>query len=53
MTPATVLSRAAGPLVVGQTVLVNSYTAADGSQVATLVRSVNLAQTLFMPMAVR
>lgn len=53
LTPATVTSRAGGPLVAGQTVLVNSYKAADGTQVATLVRSVNLSQTLFMPMAVR
>ena len=50
LTPATNISENAGDLVVGSTVLVNSYLAADGSQVATLVRTVNLSGVLYLPL---
>lgn len=48
VTSATDLNDIQGALVVGKMVLVNSYTAADGSQVATQIRAINLSQTLYL-----
>lgn len=53
VTPATKLNDAQGGLAVGSTVMVNSYLATDGSQVATLVRGVTLSETLHLPVVTR
>lgn len=46
VTPST---RVSGGLAMSDTVWVNSYTATDGSQVATRIASVNLDNSLFLP----
>jgi len=53
VTPATDLNDVQGELVIGATALVNSYSAADGSQVATQIRGVTLDQHLYLPIAER
>ena len=53
VTPATAFSDAQGALAVGQTALVNSYTAGDGSQVATQIRGITLDHTLHLPLVTR
>lgn len=53
VTPATDLNDLQSDLTVGATVIVNSYTAADGSQVATQITGVTLNNRLYMPMAKR
>ncbi|MEZ4662463.1 MAG: DUF5666 domain-containing protein [Caldilineaceae bacterium] len=50
---ATNLKEVDGDLVVGATALVNSYTAADGTQVATQIRTVVLDQTVLLPIVLR
>ena len=47
--PATSFNDFFGTLDVGSTAVVNSYTAADGSLVATQIRSVSLVTNLFIP----
>ena len=42
-----------GALAVNQTAVVNSYVAADGSQVATKIQAVTLNNQVFMPMVRR
>lgn len=49
ITPATDLNEVGGELAVGNTVVVNSYVAGDGSQVATQVRGISLEHTLLLP----
>lgn len=49
ITAATDLNDFQGELTVGSTVTVNSYTADDGSIVATQVRGVTLVNTIFLP----
>lgn len=49
VTAATDLNEFQGELTVGSTVNVNSYTADDGSVVATQIRGVTLANTIFLP----
>lgn len=51
--PATDLNDVDGALTVGATALVNSYTAPDGSEVATQIRGVTLNQQLFLPLVAR
>jgi len=53
VTPATDLNEIQGALTTGQTVLVNSYAAPDGSQVATQIRSITLANAIFLPLLSR
>lgn len=53
VTPATDLNDLQSDLTVGSTALVNSYTAADGSQVATQIRGVTLDNRLFLPLTRR
>lgn len=53
ITPATNLNNVQGALDVGKTALVNSYTAPDGSQVATQVRGVTFVAALYLPLAMR
>ncbi|MFN8493217.1 MAG: DUF5666 domain-containing protein [Caldilineaceae bacterium] len=50
ITPATTMNDTQGALGVNQTVAVNSYTAADGTQVATQIQSVSLTNQLYLPM---
>jgi hypothetical protein len=47
--PATMFNDTFGALDVGGTVIVNSYPAADGTLVATQIRSVSLTTNLFIP----
>ncbi len=47
--PATSFNDFFGTLDVGSTAVVNSYTAADGSLVATQIRGVSLSTNLFIP----
>lgn len=49
VTPATDLNDLQSALTVGSTALVNSYTAADGSQVATQILGVTLNNRLYLP----
>ncbi|MEZ4860272.1 MAG: DUF5666 domain-containing protein [Caldilineaceae bacterium] len=49
VTPATNLNDALSGLGVGETVWVNSYTAPDGSEVATLIRGITLVETIYLP----
>ncbi|MCB0063800.1 MAG: hypothetical protein KDE19_16875, partial [Caldilineaceae bacterium] len=49
VTPATDLNDFQGTLAVGQEAVVNSYTAGDGSQVATQIRGIALNHELFLP----
>jgi len=49
VTPATDLNDLQGDLTVGATALVNSYTAADGSQVATQISGVTLNNQIYLP----
>jgi hypothetical protein len=49
VTAATDLNDFQGALTVGQQAFVNSYTAADGTEVATQIRGVTLAYELFLP----
>jgi len=49
VTPATDLNEFQGALEVGQEAYVNSYTATDGSEVATQIRGVALDYNLFLP----
>lgn len=49
VTPATDLDDLESALGIGNTALVNSYTAIDGAQVATLIRGVTLTSTLYLP----
>lgn len=53
ITPATDLNDLQSDLAVGSTALVNSYTAADGSLVATQVSGITLDNRLFLPTAKR
>ncbi|MCE7988670.1 MAG: hypothetical protein DYG89_46540 [Caldilinea sp. CFX5] len=53
VTPATDLNDLQSELTVGATALVNSYTAADGSLVATQISGITLDNRLFLPMAKR
>lgn len=53
VTPATDINDLQSDLAVGSTALVNSYTAADGSQVATQILGVTLANNLYLPLAQR
>lgn len=53
VTPATDLNDLQSDLTIGSTALVNSYTAADGTQVATQIRGVTLNNRLFMPISKR
>ncbi|MEZ4616863.1 MAG: DUF5666 domain-containing protein [Caldilineaceae bacterium] len=53
VTPATDLNDLQGELVVGATVVVNSYPAADGSFVATQLRSVVLDEVVYLPTVAR
>ncbi len=48
---ATRLNDGATPLAVGSTVVVNSYTAADGSVVATSVTGIEISHRVFLPLA--
>lgn len=50
ITPATDLNDVQSALDVGQTALVNSYTAADGSLVATQVRGITLVAAVHLPL---
>lgn len=50
ITPATNLNDIQGALEVGKTALVNSYTAADGSLVATQVRGITIVATVHLPL---
>jgi len=50
---ATALNAVQSGLEVGKTVLVNSYTAADGSQVATQISGVALTSKVYLPLARR
>ena len=47
--PATNFNDFFGSLNVGSTAVVNSYKAADGTLVATQIRSVSLTTSLFIP----
>ncbi len=49
VTPATDLDDLESALGIGNTALVNSYTAADGAQVATQIRGATLTATLYLP----
>jgi hypothetical protein len=49
VTPATDLDDLESALGIGNTALVNSYTAADGAQVATQIRGATLTSTLYLP----
>lgn len=53
VTPATDLNDLQSPLTAGSTALVNSYTAADGSQVATQIVGVTLNNRLYLPVVNR
>lgn len=53
ITAATDLNEISGAFAIGNAVLVNSYTAADGSQVATRVQSVELKESVYLPLARR
>lgn len=53
VTPATLLNDSLGALAVDQTAAVNSYTAADGTLVATQIQGVSLNNQLFMPLVRR
>lgn len=53
VTPATDLNDLQSTLTVGATAAVNSYTAADGSQVATQIRGVTLNNQIYLPIAER
>jgi len=53
VTPATDINDLQSDLTVGSTAVVNSYTAADGTQVATQIRGVTLDSRLYLPMAKR
>lgn len=53
VTPATDLNDLQSDLTVGSTALVNSYTAADGSQVATQIVGVTLNNRLYLPLVNR
>lgn len=53
VTPATDLNDLQSDLTVGATAAVNSYTAADGSQVATQILGVTLSNQLYLPIAER
>jgi hypothetical protein len=50
VTDATAVSNG---MAVGSTVVVNSYAAADGTQVATRISSVTLDNMLYMPTAIK
>ncbi|MEZ4729673.1 MAG: DUF5666 domain-containing protein [Caldilineaceae bacterium] len=50
ITPATDLNDVQGGLEIGKTALVNSYTAADGSQIATQVRGVTFVAAAYLPL---
>lgn len=51
--PSTELNSNAGPLTLGATVLVNSYTNAQGQQVATRIASINFTSFQYLPLSVR
>lgn len=53
ITPATDLNDLQSALDVGKTALVNSYTAADGTVVATQVRGITLVASIYMPLVRR
>ncbi|MFN8439156.1 MAG: DUF5666 domain-containing protein [Caldilineaceae bacterium] len=53
VTTGTVLNTSTGSLAVGSTAVVNSYTAADGTQVATRIQGVTLNNRLFLPVLTR
>ncbi|MFN8491553.1 MAG: DUF5666 domain-containing protein [Caldilineaceae bacterium] len=50
---ATALNAVQGGLDVGKTVLVNSYTAADGSQVATQISGITITSRVYLPLTRR
>jgi len=49
VTAATDLKELSGDFAVGATASVNSYAAADGTQVATQIRTINLVQRMLLP----
>jgi hypothetical protein len=51
--PATNLNDRQGALIVGNRAWVNSYQAADGSQVATQIRGITLDRTVLLPLVTR
>lgn len=53
ITPATDLNDLQSALDVGKTALVNSYTAADGTAVATQVRGITLVASIYLPLVRR
>lgn len=53
ITPATDLNDSQGALSIGQPVQINSYTAGDGSQVATQVKAVTEIHQVFLPLTMR
>lgn len=53
VTSATDLNESRGAIAVGEMVLVNSYTAPDGSEIATQIRGITLNNTLLLPIVVR
>ena len=53
ITPATDLNDLQSALDVGKTAIVNSYTAADGTLVATQVRGITLVASIYMPLVRR
>ncbi len=50
VTPSTNLNDVLGALAVDQTVIVNSYTAADGTEVATQIRGLTVNSQIFLPL---
>ncbi|MCX6048289.1 MAG: DUF5666 domain-containing protein, partial [Chloroflexi bacterium] len=53
VTPSTELNDVLGALAVDQTVIVNSYTAADGTEVATQIRGLTVNSQIFLPLMSR
>jgi hypothetical protein len=53
VTPSTDLDDSQGALEVGSTALVNSYTATDGTQVATQISGIDVTNAVYLPMTTR
>lgn len=53
VTPSTSLNDVLGALAVDQSVIVNSYTAADGTEVATQIRGLTVNSQVFLPLMMR
>lgn len=53
VTASTDLDDSGGPLAVGSTALVNSYQAADGTNVATRIAGITIASRVLLPMTMR